>query len=103
MKHDEIMNFFEVLTTLREEYAKSNYNNKVEMISSLAQVCVEVIKQGEIPHSFQVEHQTHDSYIIITPVKELFRRLSIELDIINQGYKRVSPTSEVCYVTFLVK
>lgn len=81
MKHDELMHFFDVLTTLRDEYAKSADALKVEKIATLAQIAVEIIKQGQIPDSLQLERNSFsDPTIMVTTVKELFSRLSIDVE-----------------------
>ncbi len=101
--HDELMNFFEVLTTLRDEYAKSDDSNKVKMISSIAQVAVEVIKCGKIPHCFQLKELMAGHSLLISPVMELFSRLSIELTIFDQGTHYTPTGACYYYVTFAVK
>lgn len=101
--HDELMNFFEVLTALRNEYAHSDDSNKVEMISAIAQVAVEVIKFGNIPNCFQLKHSApYNHHLLIKPVEELFSRLSMELTIFDEC---TLPTKKGAfyYVTFAVK
>lgn len=99
MKHDELMNFFDVLTTLRDEYAKSTDNFKVVKIATLAQVAVEIIKQGKIPDSFLLERNSStDPALVVTPVEELFRRLSINVELSAQGTQIISGKN--CYMVF---
>lgn len=98
--HNELMNFFEVFITLRYEYAQSNDPFKLEKISCITQVAVEVIKCGEIPRSFRTEHlMPYDFKLLIEPVKELFNRLSIELESINKCTSSI-PAGQLCYVIF---
>lgn len=99
MKHEELMHFFDVLTTLRDEYAKSNDTFKVVKIATLAQVAVEIIKQGKIPDSFQLERNSStDPALVVTPVEELFRRLSINVELCAQGSQVIAGRN--CYMVF---
>ncbi len=99
-EHDELMNFFEVLTTLRNEYARSNNRNKVDMISVLAQVAVDVIKCGKIPSCFELKKlDPYNKDILIKPVKELFSRLSVELTIFDEGISHTNK-GKLYHVTF---
>lgn len=103
MDFKELMQFYEELTKLRNEYAQSDNCYKVELIATLVQVCSEVIRQGKIPSYFQVKHLLpYNEDLLISPVEELFKRLSIDVNVFDEG-RAFFKEGEVRYVNFIVK
>ena len=100
MNHDELINFFGTLTILRDEYVQSDDSCKLEKVSSLALVAVEVIKAGEIPYSFRINHPAPYNINLLTePVEELFKRLSIAVTVTDFG-TTYSSNGQICYAVF---
>lgn len=103
MNHEELINFFGVLTILRDEYVQSDDSCRLEKVSSLAMVAVEVIKAGEIPHSFRITHRSpYEINLLTEPVEELFKRLSIAVTVTDSG-TTYSPEGQICYAVFLCR
>lgn len=103
MNFDEVMKFYEELTTLRDEYSKSDNMHKMKMIATLAQLSSIVVMQGKIPSYFSLKHPLPYNYeFLITPVKELFCRLSMDTTVLDKSMD-FSRTGESLLVNFSVK
>lgn len=100
MNHEELINFWDALITLVDEYAQSDDPNQSEKVTSLTKVTAEVIKARKIPHSFRINMSSpYNIKLLIEPVEELFKRLSIAVTVTDSG-TAYSSEGQICYAVF---